>query len=78
MFWLICSSAFFRCFMLNSGAFKKPQTELLSMEVKVKVKLASLVEGDLKASFSIATTPRVEEGATFFLDCSTLPLMLTL
>ena len=26
--------------------------------IKVKVKLANLVEGDQKASFSIATTPR--------------------
>ena len=33
---------------------------------KKEVKLATLVEGDLKAPFSIATTPRCREGATPF------------
>ena len=36
-------------------------------------KLAILVEGDLKAPFSIATTARCREGATPFLGCSTYP-----
>ena len=43
---------------------------------KSKVKLATIVEGDPKAPFSIATTPR--EGATPSLDCFTLPLIRTL
>ena len=33
---------------------------------EVKVKLASVVEGDLKATFSIATTPRCREGRYSF------------
>ena len=42
-------------------------------------KLAALVEGDQKAPFSIATTPRCKEGRySLFLDCSTLPLIRTL
>ena len=38
--------------------------------------LANIVEGDPKAPFSIATTPRCrEECYSFPLDCSTLPLI---
>ena len=45
----------------------------------VKVKLATVVKSDQKAPFSIATTPRCRGGCNFFsLDCSTLPLSLTL
>ena len=45
----------------------------------VKVKLPTVVEGDQMAPFSIATTPRCRGGRySFSLDCSTLPLMLTL
>ena len=36
------------------------------MEVKKKVKLATIVEGDPKAPFSIATTPRYRGGCYFF------------
>ena len=43
-----------------------------------KVKMAIIVEGDPKAPFSIATTPNVGEDITPSLDCSTLPLILTL
>ena len=32
------------------------------IDIKVKVKLSPLVEGDPKALFSIATTPRCREG----------------
>ena len=43
------------------------------------VKLATLVEGDPKAPFSITTTPKCREGRySFFLDCSILPLILSL
>ena len=41
----------------------------------IKVKLVTVVEGDPKAPFSIATTPRV---LLFSLDCSTLPLIRNL
>ena len=42
-------------------------------------KLATIVEGDPKAPFSRATTPRCRGGHySFFLDCSTLPLIRTL
>ena len=34
--------------------------------IDVKVKLAAVVEGDLKASFSIATTPRCRGGRYSF------------
>ena len=40
--------------------------ELLHIEIYVKVKLVTLVEGDLKALFSIATTPRYGGGTTPF------------
>ena len=44
-----------------------------------KVKLATVVEGALYASFSIATVPRCRRRARLlFLDCSTLPLVHTL
>ena len=50
----------------------------ISLYVK-KVKLATIVEGDPKAPFSIATTPRCRGRALLLsLDCSTLPLMHTL
>ena len=43
------------------------------------VKLATLVEGDLKALFLIATTPRCRGRALLHsLDCSSLPLIHTL
>ena len=45
----------------------------------LKVKLATIVVGDPKAPFSIATTPRCRGGSYFlFLDHSTLPMILTL
>ena len=45
---------------------------------KQKVKLVTIVEGDQKAPFSIATTPRCGGRALLlFLDCSTLPLIRT-
>ena len=46
----------------------------------VKVKLSTLVEGDSKAPFSIATTSKCRGGRYSFpwIDCSTLPLILTL
>ena len=43
-----------------------------------KEKLATLVEGGPKAPISIATTPRCCRRCYSFLDCSTLPLILTL
>ena len=43
-----------------------------------KVKLATIVEGDSKAPFSLATTPRCRRVLLLFLDCSTLPLIRTL
>ena len=47
--------------------------------IKVKVKLATVVDGDQKAPFSITTTPRYRGGRySFLLDCSTLPLIRTL
>ena len=43
------------------------------------VKLATLVKGDPKAPFSIATTLKCREGALLLcLDYSTLPLICTL
>ena len=45
---------------------------------QVKVKMATIVEGDPKAVFSIAALPRCREGRYSFLDCSTLPLIRTL
>ena len=45
----------------------------------VKVKLATLLEGDSKAPFSIATTPKCRGRALLHSqDFSTLPLILTL
>ena len=35
-------------------------------EIKVKVKLATIVKGDQKAPFSIATTPKCRGGPTPF------------
>ena len=47
--------------------------------VNNNVKLATVVEGDQKASFWIATTPRCRGGRYFFLKhCSILPLIRTL
>ena len=44
-----------------------------------KKKLASLVEGDSKATFSIATTPRCRGGCNSIpLYCSDLPLIIIL
>ena len=43
-----------------------------------KVKLTTLVEGDPKAPFSIAATPKCKGVPLLSLDCSTLPLILTL
>ena len=44
-----------------------------------QIKLATIVEGDPKAPFSIATTPRCRGGALLHSqDCSTLPLNRTL
>ena len=41
--------------------------------------LATIVEGDLKAPFSVATTPRCRGSSVpLSLDCSTLPLIPTL
>ena len=39
---------------------------------KLKVKLVTVVEGDLKALFSIATTPRCRRGLYFILWLSPL------
>ena len=45
----------------------------------VKVKLVTVVEGDPKAPFSIATTQRCRgRRYSFTLDCSTLPLIRTI
>ena len=41
-------------------------------------KLATIVKGDQKAPFSIATTPRLGEAQLLSLDCSTLPFIRTL
>ena len=46
--------------------------------IPVKVKLATLVEGDPKAPFSTATTLRCKGVLLLSLDCSTLPLIHTL
>ena len=52
---------------------------LLLVVVSKYLKLSPLVEGDPKAPFSIATTPRCRRRALFLsLDCSTLPLIRTL
>ena len=40
-----------------------------------KVKLATLVKGDPRAPFSIATTPRRRGALLYSLDCSTLHLI---
>ena len=42
------------------------QTLIILSKVKKKMKLATLVEGDSKAPFLIATTPRCREGTTPF------------
>ena len=66
-----CSSSF-------PGSFVHLSVPSLSI-LRIKVKLATLVEGDPKAPFLIATTPRCRRRALFHsLDCSTLPLILTL
>ena len=50
-----------------------------SVTVGKKVKWTTLVEGDLKAPFSMATRPRCRVGTLLHsLDCFTLPLILTL
>ena len=47
--------------------------------LKVKLKLATEVEGNRKAPFSIATTLKCRGGRYFFsLDCTTLPSIRTL
>ena len=43
-----------------------------------KVKLATIVEGNPKVPFSIATTPRCRGALLLSLECSTLPLILIL
>ena len=49
------------------------------MYIVSKVKLATVVEGGSKASFSIATTPRFRGGRySFPWIASSLPLILTL
>ena len=49
-------------------------SSLIQISLNIKVKLATIVEGDPKAPFSMG----VGEGATPFLDYSTLPLIRTL
>ena len=49
------------------------------LQLHVKVKLATIVEGNQKAPFSIAITQKVKGRALLLsLDCSTLPLICTL
>ena len=50
----------------------------LDWALRSLVKLATLVEGEPKAPFSIATTPRCWRALLLSLDCSTLPLQCTL
>ena len=47
----------------NSGTF-----QIIWNSKKVKVKLATIVEGNPKAPFSIATTPRCRGGRYSFLE----------
>ena len=59
----------------NRQTTKLPGKIVSDIEV---IKLTTLVEGDPKAPFSIATTPRCRGWALFHsLDCSTLPLIFT-
>ena len=57
-------------------------SEDLEIKERVKtilvVKLATVVEGDQKAPFPIATTPEEGRALLLSLDCSTLPLIRTL
>ena len=61
---------------LRKGNFKR-ETESLQISKKVS-KVGTIVEGDPKAPFSIATTPRCREALVLSLNCSTLPLICTL
>ena len=49
-----------------SKGMKKIFKNKLILTMKVNVKLATIVEGDLKAPFSIATTPRCKGGLYSF------------
>ena len=81
MFWLIHSSAFFSCIMLNLGVYTELRTEVFVKSIrvncsnsinhdwvqvlsyiKVKTKLATIVEGNQKAPCSIATIPTCRGG----------------
>ena len=69
-----------RILLLQRGSYSSSEDTVsvfYAQPSEVK-KLATLVKGDLKALFSIATTLRCREGFTPSLDWSTLSLILTL
>ena len=64
---------------LFTGLFNEPELICWHTANDIKVKLATIVEGDPKALFSIAYYTNVLGRALLLsLDCSTLPLIRTL
>ena len=62
--------------LCNTGNCQKDSDQRNKSNVGIRVKLATLVEGDQKAPFSIATTPRCRGALILSFDCSTLTLIV--